>query len=434
MIPTRRLFMMLWLWVILALPAGLSVIFVKMWMMLTLVLVGLLVVEVYGLLKVPSLRWRRQVQGSLAVGVWNSVKLEVHNLSDSTLTLDIFDHHPDSADTSDMPARITTPAGVWATLTYQILPLERGQFDFSKVQVRVSGVLGLLQKNSDYPLESKVKIFPNFTSIIKYSLLAHDQRQSQMGVRRVRRRGEGTEFQQLREYRFGDSLKKIDWKATSRMNKLISREYQDERDQRIIFLIDCGRKMNSKDGELSHFDHALNALLLLSYIALKQGDSVGLMTFGGHDRWLAPRKGIHRVNQVLNTVYDLKPSVTEPDYLKCATMISRRHPKRSLIVLITNLRDEESDELLSSLSLLKSRHLVLLASLREQALDDVVDGPVLGFNNALDNAAVHQFLIARKKVYNKVQQLNILTLDVPPEKLAISMANKYFEIKKSGTL
>ncbi|VAW80049.1 putative membrane protein [hydrothermal vent metagenome] len=434
MIPTRRLFIMLWIWVILALPAGFSDVFSNLWKVSTLLLVGMLVLEVYGLLRVPSFSWRRQVQGSLAVGVWSSVTLEVHNLSESTFELEIFDHYPDTAETSHLPARITAPANAWVKLSYQILPLERGQFNFSQVQVRVSGMFGLLQKDNYCPLVSKVKIFPNFTNIIKYSLLAHDQRQSQMGIRRVRRRGEGTEFQQLREYRLGDSLKKIDWKATSRMNKLISREYQDERDQRIIFLVDCGRKMNSRDGELSHFDHTLNALLLLSYIALKQGDSVGLMTFGGHDRWLAPSKGIHMVNQVLNTVYDLKPSVTEPDYLKCATMISKLHPKRSLLVLITNLRDEESEELLSSLRLLKRRNLVLLASMREQAVDDVADGPVLGFGNALDSAAANQFLEARKKVHDQVRQLNILTIDVPPEQLAISMANKYFKIKKSGIL
>ena len=434
MIATARLFYLLWIWTLVGLLAGFIGMFVSIWVAFSILIVGASLFDIMFLSRKPDIRWTRHVEGSLSVGSWNEVTLEVHNHSGRKLRLEVFDHHPLSVITSNVPAKCEVPAVGWSKLVYQLLPLERGQFNFKQIQTRIAGWFGLFQRNCYYPLISEVKVLPNFANIVKYSLLAQDQRQSQMGIRKVRRRGEGMEFQQLREYRIGDTLKKVDWKATSRMHKLISREYQDEKDQRIIFLVDCGRKMNAVDGDLSHFDHTLNALLLVSYIALRQGDSIGLMTFGGEDRWLAPNKGVHMVNKVLNSVYDLKPSLTEPDYLNCATRISRLFPKRSLVVLITNLRDEESDELLPTLRLLKRRNLVLLASMRERVLDDTLEKTVLGFTDALENAATQQFMEHRKAVYDQIKQLGVLMVDVPPEQLAISMANKYFQIKSSGLL
>ena len=128
---------------------------------------------------------------------------------------------------------------------------------------------------------SPVRVYPNFRALAKYTLLATDNRLSQIGVLQVRRRGEGMEFHQLREYRQGDAQRAIDWKATSRTQRLIAREYEEEKDQRVLLVIDCGRRMASKDDELSHFDHALNAALLLAHVALRQGDAVGMMTMGG---------------------------------------------------------------------------------------------------------------------------------------------------------
>ncbi len=127
-------------------------------------------------------------------------------------------------------------------------------------------------------------------------------------------------------------------------------------------MLDCGHRMMAKDDDLSHFDHTLNALLLLSYVALRQGDAVGLMTFSGEDqRWFSPRKGQHNVQNILNTVYDLQPSTSSPDYSKAATDLLIRHKKRALVIILTNTRDEDSDDLLPAINILKKRHLVLLA-------------------------------------------------------------------------
>ena len=288
----------------------------------------------------------------------------------------------------------------------------------------------------DYPikLKSEVRIYPNFAAISQYALLATDNHLSHLGIMKRRRRGEGQDFHQLREYRAGDSLRQIDWKASARMHKAISREYQDERDQDIIFLLDCGHRMQAKDGELSHFDHTLNAILLLSYVALKQGDAVGLATFGGVERWLPAKKGQLSLNQILNALYDLQPTLQAPDYSQAAAQLLIRHKKRALVILITNLRDEDTDDLLPALNLLRKRHLLLLASMRELALDQKLTEPVDHLEEAIEQAATQHYLQLRQQTLERVRATGTLCLDVPPTDLSTQLINRYLEIKRSGAL
>jgi len=192
--------------------------------------------------------------------------------------------------------------------------------------------------------------------------------------------------------------------------------------------------MRAADGDLSHFDHTLNALLLLSYVALRQGDAVGLMTFSGDGRWLAPRKGAAAVNLVLNTVYDLQPSLQAPDYSNAATEFIVRQRKRALVVLVTNVRDEDTDDLMPALHLLRKRHLVLLASLKEGIVDEALAAPVSGFDDALEHAAAQEYLSYRHETHRALEHQGVLTLDVRPDQLPVGLVNRYLQIKASGML
>jgi uncharacterized protein (DUF58 family) len=295
-------------------------------------------------------------------------------------------------------------------------------------------VLGLWKKNITQPLLSEVKNYPNFSSVMKYTLLATDQRLNQMGILKKRRRGEGLDFHQLREYRDGDSLRQIDWKATARTHKLISRDYQEERDQQVIFLVDCGRRMLAHDDQLSHFDHTLNAILLLSHVALRQGDAVGLMTFSGDERWIPPRKSIGNVNSILNSIYDLQPSLKSPDYSRAATELMKRQKRRALVILITNLRDEDTAELLPALHIMRKRHLVLLASMQESAINKLLNQPVYDFESALNHASAQHYLGYRRDAHQQIDGAGVLYTDVMPQDLPINIVNRYLEVKSSGQL
>jgi len=242
------------------------------------------------------------------------------------------------------------------------------------------------------------------------------------------------EFHQLREYREGDSLRQIDWKATARMRRLISRDYQDERDQQIVFLLDCGRRMRARDGDLSHFDHTLTAILLTAYVALREGDAAGLLTFAGEERWLPPRKTGAGMDAFLQTLYDLQPATGATDYLAAARALMTRVRKRSLVVLVTNLRDEEDETLLPALQLLRARHLVLLANLRERALEQTLEEPVRDFDDALLHGAVHEYLDQRKRSFERIHAQGILSLDVLPMQLPVTLVNRYLALKRGGAL
>jgi len=166
----------------------------------------------------------------------------------------------------------------WVELTYRLRAESRGDLHFGAVDVKVDSPLGLWQRRVRVGSPAVLRVYPNFAALSRYALFATDHRLSQMGVLQRRRRGEGLDFDQLREYHEGDAQRKIDWKASQRFARLISRDYQDERDQQIVFLIDCGRRMRAKDGEYSHFDHALDATLLLAYVGL----AVPLKLSSGH--------------------------------------------------------------------------------------------------------------------------------------------------------
>ncbi len=433
-IPSKRLFYILSIIALIGLLATLWTDLIELWKFaLYIVLVTAAVDLLLVYLKQP-IEALRDAPGSLPLGVNRQIKLRLHNHSKRSQTLQVYDHYPESMEVEGLPVNLSIGAGQYADIEYKLTAIERGKFLFPRVQIHLESLLGLWQRNINLDEVSETRVYPNFAAISQYALLATDNNLSQMGIIKKRRRGEGQDFHQLREYREGDALRQIDWKATARSLKLISREYQDERDQEIIFMLDCGHRMLAKEDDLSHFDHTLNTILLLSYVALRQGDAVGLGTFSGESRWIPPRKGYHTIQQILNTIYDLQPSSESPDFSKAATDLMIRHKKRALIIILTNIRDEDSDDLLPAINLLRKRHLVLVSSLREKAIDDVLHKPIEKLPDAILNAATHQYLQHRKKAFEKLLHNGTSALETTPEHLSVELINAYLNIKSSGVL
>jgi uncharacterized protein (DUF58 family) len=186
---------------------------------------------------------------------------------------------------------------------------------------------------------------------------------------------------------------------------------------------------------LSHFDHTLNAMLLLSYVALRQGDAVGLSTFAHPDAlYLAPRKSVHNVSRFLSCVYHLEPTLSPPDYLTACETLHQRLDKRTLIVMLTNLRDEDSSPLLPALKLLRKNHLVLLANLREVSLELLQHQAIDSFDDALTYAAGAEYLEARQKTFAQLRHSGVHMIDTLPDQLPIQLVNKYWELKRTGVL
>ncbi len=377
----------------------------------------------------------RQANPAWPVGTWQSVALKFVNRGVGRLSFLIYDHPPLGAQVKRMPSFMTLSRLQTGDLNYLVRLNDRGDHAFGPIEIRVHSLLRLWERPRKIVFETNAKVYPNFAGISAFALLATDNRLSQIGILQRRRRGEGQDFHQLREYREGDSPRSIDWKASSKMRQLIAREYQDERNQQLMFLIDCGRRMGAKDDELSHFDHALNAVLLLAYVASRQGDGAGLLTFGGEEeRFVPPRRSASLIQSFLNTLYDVQPTLSTPDYTKVAETLSIRQKKRSLVVIVTNLRDEDDESLLPALRQLKKTHLVVLANLREQIVDELGTQPVTNFDSAVEYAQANDYRQRRRRSFVRLAMSGVIVLDVPPPKLALSLVNQYLELKRSAVL
>jgi uncharacterized protein (DUF58 family) len=404
------------------------------WLAAAAALVAIAALDALAGWRLPPPALVRRVPGSLALGVHSDVALRLVNGAGIAVRLDLHDHHPASFEAEGLPRRVDLARAQWSEVSYQVRPVARGETRFGPAEVRLHSPLGLWLVRRTAGEPSLVRVYPNFRALAKYTLLATDNRLSQIGVLQVRRRGEGMEFHQLREYRQGDAQRAIDWKATSRTQRLIAREYEEEKDQRVLLVVDCGRRMASKDDELSHFDHALNAALLLAHVALRQGDAVGLMTMAGENRYSEPRKSVAAVHAILNRVYDVEPTLSVPDYYLAARQVMGRLRRRSLVVLLTNLRDEDDETLLPALKLLRTRHLVVLASLREAIISRALSTRVDSFDRAVTHAAAAEYLAGRERAFRRIGAAGAVCLDVEPEGLAISLVNRYLELKRGGRL
>jgi uncharacterized protein (DUF58 family) len=376
----------------------------------------------------------RHINKNLAIYAWTEVTIRIQHNYSNTLHLLIHDYYPSDFLVNGQPYSLLVPAKTMAEFKYRVKPLQRGDTLFSGIDILITSPFRLWKKRLHLQLNNQVHVYPNFSEIAHYALLAIDNHLSQVGVRRRQRRGEGQDFLQLREYRIGDSIKQIDWKVTSRYQKLISREYQDERDQQIIFLIDCGRRMRHMEKGQAHLDQALNAMLLLSYVAIRQGDAAGFLSFAGTERWVPPRKGAHIVNNLLNQAYDL-PSTTETaDYLGVANKLAGLQRKRSLVIILTNTRDEDQSDLKHAAKLLSRRHLVVLADLREPILDKASKEKVTDLDSALLFHGVQDYLHKRKQQHDNLQHSGAICIDTTAEELPIRLINQYLAIKRSGRL
>ena len=331
-----------------------------------------------------------------------------------------------------LPQTIQLSAGQSGSISYRITPTKRGDHELSGVACRLS--CWLWQYQFTVVVRNSVRVYPNFAAQRQFNRLAGASLQTKLGTEKRRQRGGGNDFHQLREFRDGDPLRAIDWKATSRLKKIIAKEYQDERDQQIIVLLDCGKRMAHAQGALSHLDETLNAVMLLSHIAVKQGDSVGLMTFGGIDRWIAPVKGAAASQQLLKQLYDLWPTREAPDFVSAANLLMQRVRKRALIIVVTNTRNDEQQALTESINLMRKRHLVLLADLTETVVGDIIQSEITDSDDAHAWLGACSYQAQREHFHNRLRGHGALILDTAPTMLTGHLINRYHQIKSLGSL
>ncbi|PQO44936.1 DUF58 domain-containing protein [Blastopirellula marina] len=317
------------------------------------------------------------------------------------------------------------------TVHYEMEPTHRGSFRMDTVYLQVDSRLRFWKKIIKLPVHVAISVYPDMKQLAEYALLARTNRLSLVGVRRTRKVGQDHDFERLRDYTRDDNYKHIDWRSTARRRKLTVREFQTSQSQRIIFMIDCGRMMTNEADGISLLDHAFNAMLMMGFVALRQGDSVGAILFSDRvHKYVPPKSGASQMNHLLHASYDQFPDLVESRYDEAFMHLRTNCRKRSLVVLITNVIDEvNSHQVEQYLTTLVGRHLPLGVLLRDERLFDAADNDRMYGSDLFRAAAAAEILTWRHHVLTDLSHKGVLALDVFAEDLTANLVNQYLEIK-----
>ncbi|MDQ3248060.1 MAG: DUF58 domain-containing protein [Chloroflexota bacterium] len=330
---------------------------------------------------------------------------------------------------------LVTP-GTVQTLVYAVRPPRRGDYHFGDLHLRWNSTLGLLRCQATFPAAGAVKVYPNLVDVKKYDLLLRKNRLWTLGLRNTRLLGSGAEFERLRDYLPDDEYRHINWKATARRSKPITVAYETERSQTIIALLDVGRMMRSPVGDVAKLDYAINAVLLLAFVAAQKGDKVGLLAFADTvQTWVAPRSGKGQFQRMLEQLYAVEGQAVEPDYAAAFGYLAVKQSKRSLVLLFTDLTGSISTEaLLAQISRLRKRHLPLLVTVRDPTVQRLAQQPVIDSTSLYQRTVAEAMLDERRLTLERLQQQGVLTLDVAADELSIAVINRYLALKARTVL
>jgi len=395
---------------------------------------GLALAALVDLWLTPSLRLieaHRESNDVLSVGARNPVTVTLRNRGPNTVSVEVHDEPFQPSRWFDLPFRVDLPPSRLTSVVYGLEPHHRGQYQFGTLYLRKTSRLGFWTFQDERFVPHAVKVYPDIQSVRQVELLARQNRLAEAGVRLSRLRGRGSEFERLRDYRREDEYRHIDWKATARHQSLISREYVVERNQNLLMVLDSGRSMCNEHAGVTHFDRALNAAMLLSYVALRQGDTVGLLAGSNRvERWAKPVRGRDGVERLIGRIYDLSPTYDATDYDLLVNELRRRHRKRSLVVFLTHALDElHLESIAESIRRLKSPHLVLVAFLRNVPLEERMNSQPISDLDAFQVAAAAEMVAVQREELRHLQQTGLLVIDCLPEQLSSRLISRYLDIK-----
>ena len=320
--------------------------------------------------------------------------------------------------------------------SYVVRPRQRGDYAFGELHLRYRGVLGLVERLARAPLTQTVRVYPNLGEAQKHALFLTRSRQVEMEKRYRRFRGRGREFESLREWVEGDELREICWTATSRAAKLMVRQFQFERSQQVMLLVDVGRLMQSKIGDWSKLDHAINSALSLAQVALRVGDRVGLMTFGARvKQFLPPEAGAAQLRAILELLHGVVAEPVEPNYRRAVDTLLGRMNKRALVVIFTDLAQSAGlPDLVVYSARMRHRHLPLVLAIQHPELAALAESAPASAKDIYRQGAAVELLARRERQVRKLQEHGILAMDTLPDRLAIQAISQYLEIKERALL
>ncbi len=378
----------------------------------------------------------RECADRLSNGDDNKVVIKVESAYPFMIRTTVIDETPAIFQRRDVEYRLVVPTHAVRRLTYTLRPVRRGEYNFGKIRIFARTMLGLVERRYTDGEDKNVKVYPSYLMLNHYELFAMSNNLTDMGIKRIRRVGNNTEFEQIKEYVKGDEYRSINWKASARRNQLMVNVYQEERSQQVYSLIDKGRVMQQAFNGMTLLDYSINASLVLSYVAIHREDKAGLITFSDNlDTLLTPSRRPGQMQHILGALYNQRTNFSETDFSNLCVNVNKQISKRSLLVLYTNFSGMSAlQRQLSYLKMLSRRHRLLVVFFEDSELNDFIKSDKRTTEDYYQHVIAEKFAYEKRLIVTKLQQHGILSLLTRPEALSIDVINKYLELKQRQML
>ena len=387
--------------------------------------------DVYSLYRIRGIQAFRQCADRFSNGDENEVSIRVESSYTYPVSLEVIDEIPVVFQKRDVDFRTKLQANEGKTITYRLRPTRRGVYSFGYVRVFVTGGIGLVSRRYTCAEPLDIKVYPSYLMLHQYELLAMSDNLTELGIKRIRRVGHHTEFEQIKEYVKGDDYRTINWKASARRHELMVNVYQDERSQQIYNVIDKGRVMQQAFRGMTLLDYAINASLVLSYVVMKKEDKAGLATFDASFGSFVPASRQPGAMQtLLEKLYNEQTTFGETDFSALCVHLGKHVGKRSLLVLYTNFSGMAAlKRQLPYLQQLNRRHRVLVVFFEDADVKEYLSTPAVDTEGYYRRVVAEKFVHEKKLVVSTLRQHGIYALLTTPEQLSVDVINQYLEMK-----
>jgi len=379
---------------------------------------------------------QRILPEKLSNGDENPVKVDIKNKYSFKIYTKVIDEIPFQFQKRDFLIEKEIEAGKNTLFQYILEPKERGEYSFGALNVFASSPLGFVSRRFTFQKDAMLPAYPSFIHLRKYELMALQNEFFLGGIKRIRKLGHTMEFEQIKEYVPGDDIRTINWKATSKMNRLMVNQFQDEKSQRIFMLIDKGRTMKMPFKGLSLLDYSINASMALSHIILKKGDRAGMMTFSKRtENKVAADNKSGQLRKISESLYNIKTDFFESDFNRLYQDVKYSVNQRSLLLLFTNF--ETLDALNRQMKYLRGiakNHLLVVVFFKNSELQTVLHKNPESIQEIYDEVIAEKFEFEKKLIIQELRKYGIYSVYTLPENLNVEVINKYLEIKARGIL
>ncbi len=379
---------------------------------------------------------QRKVNERLNLGDDNPVLLTVKNETVQVINFTMIEGYPVEMQDRSTVLNGTLTGGSSKEFSYVFTPKSRGSFKFGDVFIIMRSIFFMASRRIDIEISQEVDVYPSVLQMKKYELLVFQQQKTSVGIKKIRRLGNNSEFEQIKNYTQGDEPKWINWKATSRRNELMVNQYQEEKSQSIYCIIDKSRSMQMEFNDLSLLDHSINSSLVFSNIALRKGDKAGLITFSDKIGTLLPaERGSSQMRLIQESLFNQRTMYKEGNYDVLYQSIRRTVKSRSLLMLFTNFETEFAmRRAIPMLRRLNQKHVLVVIFFQNSDLQDLAYKPSKNIQDVYQSTVAERMISLKSRIARELRKNGIQTVLTLPEELSINTINKYLELKAKGSI